>query len=220
MGFSAPVPGGAATSFFAQAGAPYGISGNYLARTKQIESGSGSGVGVVSPTGAAGPFQFTRDTARRMGLVDPNDLAASADAAARLAAQNRASLTRSLGRAPSDAELYLAHQQGSAGASALLAHPDMAAADALASAYHGNRAAAAHAIAVNGGDPNAPAAAFTAKWEAKFNGTKAPVAMFASGFGSGQPYFGEAPAPGVEPPLPSSAAAARPVALGRATRRR
>ncbi len=84
-----PVPGGAAAPFFAQIGAPYGISGNYLARTKQIESGSGSGVGLVSPTGAAGAFQFTRDTARRYGLVDPNDLKASADAAARLAADNK-----------------------------------------------------------------------------------------------------------------------------------
>ncbi len=112
----APVPGGAAVPFFAAIGAEHGISGNYLARTKQIESGSGSGVGAVSSSGATGPFQFTRDTARRMGLVDPNDLRESADAAARLAAQNKVALTRTLGRAPDDADLYLAHQQGSGGA--------------------------------------------------------------------------------------------------------
>ncbi len=204
-----PVPGGAAAPFFAQIGAPYGISGNYLARTKQIESGSGSGVGLVSPTGAAGAFQFTAATARRYGLVDPNDLKASADAAARLAADNKAALTHALGRAPSDAELYLAHQQGSAGASALLAHPDMPAADALASAYHGNRAAAAHAIKVNGGNPEAPAAAFSGMWENKFNGIKSTsLPSFATGFGSGQPYYGGAPGPGVLPPLPDPASPA------------
>ncbi len=82
----------------------------------------------------------------------------------------------------------------------------MPAADALASAYHGNRAAAAHAIKVNGGNPEAPAAAFSGMWENKFNGIKSTsLPSFATGFGSGQPYYGGAPGPGVMPPLPSSA---------------
>ena len=192
----APVPGGAAVPFFAAIGAEHGISGNYLARTKQIESGSGSGVGAVSSSGATGPFQFTRDTARRMGLVDPNDLRESADAAARLAAQNKVALTQSLGRAPDDADLYLAHQQGSGGASKLLANPNVRAGDLVGDA----------AIRSNGGDPNAPASAFTTLWRNKFNGIRSTtLPSFASGFGSGQPYYGGALPSGVMPPLPSAA---------------
>ena len=192
----APVPGGPAVPFFAAIGAEHGISGNYLARTKQIESGSGSGVGAVSSSGATGPFQFTRDTARRMGLVDPNDLRESADAAARLAAQNKVALTRSLGRAPDDADLYLAHQQGSGGASKLLTNPNVRAGDLVGDS----------AIRSNGGDPNAPASAFTTLWRNKFNGIRTTsLPSFATGFGAGQPYYDGAPGPGVMPPLPSAA---------------
>jgi hypothetical protein len=141
-----------------QAGAPYGISGAYLARTQQIESGSNPN--QTSSTGAMGPFQFVGSTARQYGLKDPFNYAASADAAARLAADNKASLTQSLGRPPTDAELYIAHQQGAGGAAKLLANPTARAGDLV-----GDKA-----IRVNGGDPDAPAAAFTSMWASKFNG--------------------------------------------------
>ncbi len=54
--------------------------------------------------------------------------------------------------------------------------------------------------------PNAPASAFTTLWRNKFNGIKSTsLPSFATGFGSGQPYYGGAPGPGVMPPLPSAA---------------
>ncbi len=187
------VPGTAMLPYFSQAGAPYGISGNYLARTKQIESGSGAG-NVTSPTGAKGPFQFIPSTWAHYGNGgNPMDFGASTAAAVRLAADNKASLTKSLGREPSDAELYLAHQQGAGGAAKLLANPNVRAGDLLGD----------QAVRVNGGDPNAPASAFTAMWINKFDGTKGatgPLPMFASGFG-GQAYFGGGPPAGALPPI-------------------
>lgn len=147
------------------AGAPYGISGSYLSRVHALE-GDGT-----SPTGAQGPFQFIPSTAKKYGLTDPFNAEAAATAAAKLAADNKAALARNLGRAPTDAELYLAHQQGAGGAAALLENPNMGAAQALvAGGAYKDVISAARAIRVNGGDPNAPASQFTSMWTAKFNG--------------------------------------------------
>lgn len=142
------------------AGTKYGISPEYMSRTYQIESG-GNPNAYNAQSKAAGPFQFVPSTgAKYLNGASPFDVAGSADAAARLAADNKASLTQTLGRAPSDAELYLAHQQGATGAAKLLANPNTRAGDLV-----GNSA-----IAANGGNPNAPASAFTNLWTAKFNG--------------------------------------------------
>ncbi len=148
------------------AGAPYGISGSYLSRVHALE---GDG---VSPTGARGPFQFVDSTAKQYGVKDPFDPEQAAVGAARLAADNKAALTQQLGRPPTDAELYLAHQQGAGGAAALLAHPTMTAQQALMTTtkYRDDPNAAARAIRVNGGDPDAPASTFSGLWTAKFNG--------------------------------------------------
>ena len=144
------------------AGAQYGISASYLAHTQTMETGHNPN--QTSSTGAKGPFQFIDSTARQVGLKDPFNYAESADRAAYLASVNKVSLTASMGRPPSDPELYLAHNQGADGAAALLAHPNQRAGDLV-----GDRA-----ILVNGGDPNAPAIAFTSMMTQKYNG--APVA--------------------------------------------
>lgn len=144
------------------AGAQYGVSGTYLMRVQQMETGGNPN--QTSPTGAQGPFQFIPSTAQKYGLKDPFNYAQSADAAAHLAADNRVTLTSALGRPPSDQELYLAHNQGAEGAATLLAHPNARAGDLV-----GDRA-----IRVNGGDPNAPAISFTSMISGKFN--NAPVA--------------------------------------------
>lgn len=147
----------------------------YLARTRQIESNGNNR--AVSSTGAAGPYQFTKGTARRMGLslADRFNLEKSGAAAARLAEQNAASLQRTLGRTPTHGETYLAHQQGAAGAAALLKYPNLPAAEALVrgGAYRNFRDAE-HAIRVNGGR-GMTAAQFANKWVSKFDGP-APAA--------------------------------------------
>lgn len=148
------------------AGEPYGISGSYLSRVHALE---GDG---VSSTGAKGPFQFIDSTARQYGVKDPFDKMQAAAGAARLAADNKAQLGRELGRTPTWAEVYLAHQQGAGGAAALLENPTMTAQQALMTLrkYANDPAGAARAIRVNGGDPNAPAAQFTSMWAARFAG--------------------------------------------------
>jgi len=130
-----------------------------IARTVQIESGGNPNAGAGS--GHVGAGQFSPSTARAVGITDRGDFTQSVYGIQRYAAMNRPILEKALGREPTDAELYLAHQQGPAGASKLLANPEARAGDLVGDA----------AIRGNGGDPNAPASAFTAKWTAKFNGT-------------------------------------------------
>ncbi|WP_246639007.1 transglycosylase SLT domain-containing protein [Rhizobium laguerreae] len=80
---------------------------------------------AVSPTGATGLAQFTKGTGSQYGLVsDQGDLrkdpVANLKALVALTNDNRAGLTKALGRAPTDGELALAHQQGLQGAVNLL----------------------------------------------------------------------------------------------------
>lgn len=68
----------------------------------------------VSPTGAAGPYQFTRGTGAQYGVpgnarLDPG---ASTDAVRDLTADNAATFARINGRQPTFQDLALMHQQG------------------------------------------------------------------------------------------------------------
>ena len=141
----------------------YGIDPGALSRMAQIESAMNPN--AVSPTGAKGLFQFIRSTARNYQLANPFDPAQSADAAARLYRDNAASLFKTLGRAPTAGEVYLAHQQGSAGAGKLLSNPNALARDLVG----------AQAIRVNGGNPNMTAGQFAQLWINKFNKTPGSV---------------------------------------------
>jgi len=169
----------------------------YLARTRQIESGGRDN--AVSSTGAAGPFQFTLGTAARYGLSpqDRFNFEKSQAAALRLAMDNAAHLRKVLGRDPTSAEVYLAHQQGAAGAGALLSHPGMPASQALSLAGL-SPARAAQAIAVNGGNPNAPASAFAGKWLSKFDGGRSMPMMASAAPSMATPS--EAPQLDIAPP--------------------
>lgn len=108
---------------FASLEARYRLPQGYLGRVYQLESSGGKNV-YNEQSGAAGPFQFMPRTARGMGLQDPYDLAQSADAAARLAAQNRAYLQKKGVEDVDGRVLYLAHVQGADGAYRLLENAD------------------------------------------------------------------------------------------------
>ena len=140
----------------------YSLPSGFLARTRHIESRGNPN--AVSPTGATGPFQFTKGTARQYGLPlsSRTDEVASAQAAARLAADNRGFLAKKLGREPTGAELYLAHQQGAGGAAGLLANMNKPA-GSVTDPYN---------IKVNNGNPNAPASEFVQQFLAKYEGAK------------------------------------------------
>jgi hypothetical protein len=166
------IPAGPLTDAIQTAAAKNGIDPAYLTRTAQLESSYGKN--LQSPlSSAGGPFAFTNGTARQYGLADKNDPNASADAAARLALDNKRSLVSALGRDPSNQELYLAHQQGAGGARALLSNPQANVVDALLPIYKGDRNRALEAIRNNGGSPNMTAGQFAGKWISKFGGSSA-----------------------------------------------
>lgn len=146
----------------------YGADEDTLARTAALERPAPGGRVTNATSGATGDFQFIPATARQYG-VNALDATSSADGAARLQNDNRQALTESLGRAPTPSEIYLAHQQGAAGASALIMHPDMPAIAALSLAYPNDQQKARAAILNNGGSADMSAADFVDKWTGKFN---------------------------------------------------
>lgn len=140
-----------------------GVDPDGLIRTAQIESSLNPN--ARNPRSSAGGlFQFIDSTARRYGLANRYDPAQAADAAARLWADNSASLRRALGRQPTSAELYLAHQQGAGGAARLLM-----AGNAPAAQVVGQQAAALNAGA------GLTAQQFADRWIGKFNRTPGTV---------------------------------------------
>lgn len=136
----------------------------FLTRSAQIESRGGRDLSNPNSS-ARGPFQFISSTAKQYGLVDPMDFDTSTDAAARLAMDNYATLKNGLGREPTMAELYLAHQQGSGGALKLLSNPTANAVDVVGK----------EAVRLNGGSPNMTAGQFAGKWTGKFGGDNSPL---------------------------------------------
>jgi hypothetical protein len=114
------VPGIA--ELIAQAARRYGVDPAALLATAKIESGLNPN--ARNPNSSAGGlFQFIDSTAQQYGLRNKFDAAAAADAGARLMADNTAFL-RSRGLPVTPTSLYLAHQQGPAGAAKILANPE------------------------------------------------------------------------------------------------
>lgn len=152
------------------AGKYKGVSPTYLVTTAAIETGGSFNPQSFNKNSkAAGMFQIIPSTAKALGVRDPFDPEQAADAAARLAVQNAKVLRGELGRKPTDAELYLAHQQGGEGASALLSQPDENVVDALAKAYGGNKGKARAAVIQNGGETSMSAKEFADLWLNKYS---------------------------------------------------
>lgn len=131
---------------------------SYAAGVKAIESHGDPN--AVSPTGYRGLYQFGPAEWAKYGskygtITNP---AAQEKAMFDYSADHYRQLVVSLGREPTASEMYLAHQQGVGGATALLTHPNTPAGE-LVPASH---------IRANGGDPRAPASRFVAKWASRF----------------------------------------------------
>jgi len=137
----------------------YRLPGGYLSRLYQIESNSGKDL-TSKTSSAKGPFQFLDSTAESMGLRNPYDTEASADAAARLAVANRAFLQKRGFEDPDGRLLYLAHQQGAQGAVDILKAGDRPAVGILGEA----------AVKNNGGKADMPASAFANKVMGVYDG--------------------------------------------------
>jgi hypothetical protein len=146
----------AITDLIIQAATRRGVDPQALLRIGQIESGLRPD--AQNPRSSAGGlFQFIDSTAKQYGLTNKFDPAASADAGARLAADNAAILRRALGADPTPGQLYLAHQQGAGGATKLLTNPDASAASLVGQ----------QAVVLNGGRPDMTAREFAGLWDKK-----------------------------------------------------
>ena len=144
-----------------------GIDPSIMLAMAHIETGGSFDERAKNPgSSASGLFQFMKGTRGRYGL-DGNtvfDARKNAAAGARMLNENRAFFRKRFGREPSAGELYLMHQQGAGGASALLSNPNALAIDVLTRAHNGNRRLAAEIIRKNGGRMDMTAGQFSSRW--------------------------------------------------------
>lgn len=135
-----------------------GLPQGFLERTAYLESrGDPSAKNPISSAG--GLFQQTNGNAKHYNVKDKFDPVQSTDGAVDFAVDNTRILTKALGRKPTGAELYLAHQQGGSGAVKLLSNPTALASDIVG----------AKAVQDNGGDLSMTAGQFANLWLDKFN---------------------------------------------------
>lgn len=131
-----------------------------------LESGGRTDAANLNSS-ARGPWQFTKATAGQYGLTDPTDPNASADAAARLTLDNKRVLAQNLGREPTPAELYLAHQQGATGTMRLLSNPDAPVESVIGP----------DAARLNGARPGMTAGQFAQMWMQRYDGNGSAAAI-------------------------------------------
>lgn len=99
----------------------FSLDDGFISRLFQIESG-GDPAAVTGSNRGLG--QFSPDLERKYGITDWQNYGQQAAAVRQEMAEFAPSLAKTLGRTPTAGELYLAHQQGLAGAQAHLNNPD------------------------------------------------------------------------------------------------
>jgi hypothetical protein len=135
---------------------------DYFAKLAQVESG-GNPFAQNPNSSAKGMFQFVDGTARQYGITAPFGTKEYAqqeiEAVKKFTEDNKRALTATLGREPTQGELYLAHQQGAGGAAKILANPDKPVTELV-----GNDEAL-----LNAATPEMTAGEFAQKWTSKFD---------------------------------------------------
>lgn len=185
----------------------YGVDPNVLISIARTESNFDP-MAQNPRSSAGGVFQFLDATADQYGLQDRFDPVQASDAAARLTRDNAVQLRRLLGREPTAAELYLAHQQGATGASKLLTNPNARAVDVVGRQQ----------VLLNGGTEDMTAGEFANMWTNRAGGVPAPqvqsllpVSQGGAGLGipvpEAPPVAGGAPMPAQMPLTPEVEAA-------------
>mgnify|MGYP003328118458 CR=1 FL=1 len=147
-----------------------GVDPSVALRIATIESSMDPTANMNTSSQYKGLYQLGPEAWSAHGRGNIYDAGNNTDAFLNLYKANSSTLENNLGRAPTPAETYLAHQQGAAGATALLQNPDKNAVDALTPLY-GSRNVATSAIKKNGGDPAGTAGDFIKMWSNKFNQT-------------------------------------------------
>lgn len=158
-------------SDIAEASKLHGVPESYMRTMAWIES-KGDPTAKAPSSSASGIYQFINSTAKLYGIAGRQfDQKANVDAGARLALDNLRGLRKRLGREPTPAELYLAHQQGLGGAAKLLSDPNAPVTKFLSNA----------AVVNNGGSTSMTAGQFVDVWRQKYAAAakKAGVTMTA-----------------------------------------
>jgi hypothetical protein len=139
--------GGAVPTRIADAAIQEGVSPNLALTTASIESGMGRNLGSRGNI-----FQLGGPEKASVGGMG-DDVDSQVQGGVQFLAQKQKEIGAALGREPQPWEVYLAHQQGTGGAAALLAHPNTPAGQVVSPQN----------ISANGGDPSAPASQFTGR---------------------------------------------------------
>ena len=135
-----------------------GLPSGFLNTMAIIESG-GDPNAKNDSSSAGGLFQQIDSNATAYGVADRFDPMQSTEGAVAFAQDNTVYLANKLGREPTGGELYLAHQQGPAGAARLLANPDSLAVDIVGE----------KAVKLNGGSTDMTAQEFANIWINKYD---------------------------------------------------
>jgi hypothetical protein len=170
----------------------YGVNPELALTTARIESNFGQDKDTPGSQ-YKGVFQLGNQEWSEMGGTDANrgDRATQVNLGTSLLARRQQEIANSLGRTPQNWEVYLAHNQGVAGATALLNNPNMTAKQALMTIPGMTEAQAEANIRGNGGAKyiNAPASEYTSFWNNTYN-------HFAGEVGDLPVYAGPAVMPG------------------------
>lgn len=152
-GDAAPEPSGPVYDQIGSAAGAAGATPQEIAYLKRLGSVESSGNPKATNGASTGVFQFHPDTFARAGGGDINDVGDQTKAALKLSRNDRQALAVA-GVQPTDANVYIMHQQGAGGGKALLtAPPEVGAVAALAPVYGGDETRATAAIAGNIGMP-------------------------------------------------------------------
>lgn len=143
----------------------------YLQNLAQVES---HGDPSAQNGRSTGLFQFHPDTMAAAGGGDIHSVDDQTAAALTLSRRDRANLQQ-IGVEPSDANVYIMHQQGAGGGRALLTAPPEVGAVAVLTPVYGSAKIAERAIVGNGGTPDMTAGDFVKMWQARWANGGRPV---------------------------------------------
>jgi hypothetical protein len=135
-----------------------GVDPKLANATAAIESGHGANLGTRGNIYQMGPTE----RASVGGGAAQGSPANQVQQGVAFLGKTKQELAASLGRDPTNAEVYLAHQQGVKGATTLINNPDKRAGDLVGDA----------AINSNGGSADAPASQFVQHWRQTYNSTE------------------------------------------------
>lgn len=146
-----------------------GIDPNQALAFAKLESSLGAD---PKPGNGGGLFQLSPDIWKRHGSGDIKDHDANATAFMNYYTKDlKPGMTASLRGDPTPQQLYLGHQQGVAGATALISNPTIPAGQALSPYYSDPNAP----ISQNGGNPSKLAGDFVGQINDKYNGAYSAV---------------------------------------------